>query len=176
MTWNSERAVEIPIFYRIIQQFDPRATLEVGNVLSHYFSIEHDVVDKYERGLGVLNMDIVEFNPNKTYELIISISTLEHVGFDEEPRDLYKVVVALQKLRSWLSYGGSLIVSLPIGYNSFLDAVLREQNLGFTQICCMKRIGHCEWIQTDYSDIKDTKYNRPFPYANGLVICAVNLL
>src|SRR5881396_1029660 len=48
-TYCNERAVEIPIVWPIVQRVPPERVLEVGNVLSHYFSTRHDVVDKYER-------------------------------------------------------------------------------------------------------------------------------
>jgi hypothetical protein len=32
--------------------------LEVGNVLNHYFKLNHDVIDKYEKGKNVKNIDI----------------------------------------------------------------------------------------------------------------------
>jgi hypothetical protein len=35
------------------------------------------VVDKYEKDVGVINEDIVDFQPGRSYELIISISTLD---------------------------------------------------------------------------------------------------
>lgn len=33
--------------------------LEVGNVLPHYYPAENDIVDKFERGPCILNVDIV---------------------------------------------------------------------------------------------------------------------
>ena len=59
---------------------------EVGSVLSHYFPINHDVLDKYEKGHGVINQDVVDFKPHNKYDLIVSISTLEHVGFDDNTK------------------------------------------------------------------------------------------
>ena len=55
-----------------------------------YYKFEHDIVDKYEKKKGIINQDIVDYKPDKKYDLIISISTLEHVGWDETPRENYK--------------------------------------------------------------------------------------
>jgi len=63
-TWRNERAIEIPVVYDIVAQ-ETGDILEVGNVLSHYFHINHDVVDKYEKAEGVTNEDIVDYSPNK---------------------------------------------------------------------------------------------------------------
>ena len=43
--------------------------LEIGNVLSHYFKWDHDVVDKYEKVEGVINEDVVDFRPSKKYDI-----------------------------------------------------------------------------------------------------------
>jgi hypothetical protein len=81
----------------------------VGNVLSHYFSVNHDVVDKYEKAEGVINRDIIDFHPSKEYDLIISISTLEHVGWDEDIsdhkilHDPSKILRAIENLRGLLA-------------------------------------------------------------------------
>src|SRR2546422_127317 len=63
-TWKNERGVEIPIFWEIVQTHQGKRILEVGNVLSHYFHIQHDVVDRYEVAPGVINQDIVVFSPS----------------------------------------------------------------------------------------------------------------
>ncbi|MBH0190215.1 MAG: hypothetical protein HP492_00290, partial [Nitrospira sp.] len=91
-TWKNERGVEIPIFRELLLQHEGKRVLEVGNVLSHYFPIQHDVVDKYEVSPGVINKDIVGFLPQQTYHLIVSISTLEHVGWDEQPQEPAKLL------------------------------------------------------------------------------------
>src|SRR3990172_4116095 len=80
-TWRNERCVETPIIWSIVKRSKEANILEVGNVLSHYFDTNHDVLDKYERAPGVINEDVVEFKSNKRYDLIVSISTLEHVGW-----------------------------------------------------------------------------------------------
>jgi hypothetical protein len=38
------------------------------------------VLDKYEQAPGVINEDVVSFSPPQKYDLIVSVSTLEHVG------------------------------------------------------------------------------------------------
>ena len=102
MAWLNERAVEVPIIQKVISQMWPCDVLEVGNVLSNYpvnyqdnranifypQSQRFDILDKYETnsapGVKVINADIVNYNPGKKYKLIVSISTMEHVGYDEE--------------------------------------------------------------------------------------------
>jgi hypothetical protein len=56
-----------------------------------YYAVDHDIVDKYESAPGVINKDIVTFKlEGKKYELMISISTLEDVGWNGTPRDRHR--------------------------------------------------------------------------------------
>ena len=48
-TYGNERAVEIPIAMAEVRKHPEDQVLEVGNVLAHYYSHHHDVVDNYER-------------------------------------------------------------------------------------------------------------------------------
>ena len=161
-TWKNERGIEIPIFRELLLQHQGKRVLEVGNVLSHYFPIQHDVVDKYEVSPGVINKDIVEFIPQQTYDLIVSISTLEHVGWDEQPQDPAKLLQAIAHLRSTcLASGGSLVASLPVGYNKFFDGLLRDGKSPFTTQHLLKRISTQNyWVESDWNGCKDATYGR----------------
>ncbi|MDH5740578.1 MAG: class I SAM-dependent methyltransferase [Nitrospira sp.] len=161
-TWKNERGVEIPIFRELLLRHQNARILEVGNVLSHYVPIHHDVVDKYEVTPGVLNQDIVEFAPTARYDLILSISTLEHVGWDEVPREPAKLLQAIEHLRDrCLAPGGQIMVSLPIGHNEFFDGLLRDGKSPFTQQHFLKRISNRNyWVESDWNGCKDATYGR----------------
>jgi hypothetical protein len=161
-TWKNERGVEIPIFRELLLQHEGKRVLEVGNVLSHYFPIQHDVVDKYEVSPGVINKDIVEFVPPQKYDLIVSISTLEHVGWDEQPREPTKLLQAIEHLRNrCLAPGGQIVVSLPVGYNKFFDGLLRDGKSPFTTQHFLKRISKRNyWVESDWNGCKDSTYGR----------------
>jgi SAM-dependent methyltransferase len=124
LTWITERAVEVPVAQRVLERHAGRRVLEVGNVLSHYGPVAHDVVDKYERAPGVRNLDVLDLPAQPGYDLILSVSTLEHVGRDEEPRDPARAARALEHLRGLLSPGGVLFATVPVGYNPDLDRAL----------------------------------------------------
>ena len=47
-SWYNERAVEIAVAMDIVRRYKGKNILEIGNVLSHYFTFEHDICDKYE--------------------------------------------------------------------------------------------------------------------------------
>ncbi len=140
-------------------------------MLSHYFPIYHKVVDKYEKAESVVNEDIVQMPLTKKYDLIVSISTLEHVGWDEELKDSQKTIRAVSRLRSLLNPKGRIVVTIPIGYNPHLDALLRSNRIGFDKILCLKRVSEDNrWVETTWKDIENSKFNSPFPFANGLVV------
>src|SRR5680860_5096 len=98
-TWRSERAIEVPIVMDFINDSQNKDILELGNVLSHYFSFEHDILDKYDKSKKVIRQDVVNFNPTKKYDLIVSISTLEHIGRDENPKDETKIEKTIEILK-----------------------------------------------------------------------------
>src|SRR5213592_3545492 len=126
-TWRSERAVEVPVGLAELGKANPQLTLEVGNVLRKYTSPQatHAVVDKFERAPGVINADALTYSGGP-YDLIVSISTLEHIGYDEDPRDPSKAARAIRNLRRLLSPGGRMLATIPVGYNRDLDDALRD--------------------------------------------------
>ena len=127
--------------------------LELGNVLNHYADTftapeTHIVVDKYESTTHaqVFNEDIIGFDQGMRYDCIISISTLEHIGWDETPKDPEKVRHALNHLRSLLNTDGLGFATFPAGYNPNLDALVREQRLDFESLHAMRRLNQAnEW-------------------------------
>jgi SAM-dependent methyltransferase len=136
LTWVTERAVELPVAQRLLEHHRGERILEVGNVLSHYIQVEHEVVDKYERAAGVRNVDVLDLPPEPAYDLILSVSTLEHVGRDEQPREPERAARALEHLRRLLSPGGLLFATVPTGYNPELDAALAQ---GSSELRAMRR-------------------------------------
>ncbi len=168
--WGNERSVEIPIIKKYVDKYDCDDILEVGNVLSHYFKTCHDVVDKYEKAVGVINQDVVDYNPKKQYKLIVSISTLEHVGWDEQPKDPEKVFLAMNNLKDCLVNGGTLVVTMPIGANPHLDNYLKTGRIKFTENYYLKRISKDNrWVELG-SDFIKGNYSSPYPLANVLFV------
>lgn len=174
VTWMSERSVEIPIIWDIVTKNRDKKILELGNVLSHYFHVDHDVVDKYEPSEKIINQDIVEFQPTQRYDLIVSVSTLEHIGWDETMhyiRDPQKIRRAIRQLQRFLTSNGQIVVTFPVGYNHALDEMLKKGEVVFTKRCCMKRVSpDNHWVESNWKDIQNEEYDKPYISANGLVI------
>lgn len=170
--YNNERTIEIPIFRIYLENASPGHILEIGNVFSHYQPVTHTIVDKYEVAPQVINQDVVRYQPKKRFSLIISISTLEHVGQDESPCDPAKAIRAITHLRGLLKPKGICIVSVPVGHNHQLDAFIYDYALkNPTQVQYYQRINENNQWQ-EISPIKGIKikYGKPFPCANGLAI------
>jgi len=174
-TVRNERCVEIPIALAWMRRFQGARILEVGHVLGHYGVAGHDVVDKYERSGGVIAADIVEFTPATPYDLIVSISTLEHVGWDEVPKEPEKLRHALAHLeRHCLVQGGTLLATFPLGYNAFLDAALRQGTLPFSHASYLRRLSKwAHWEECTATAAEGTRYGAPYPGANALAVCVL---
>jgi hypothetical protein len=161
----NERTIEIPIINGYFEKYRGKDVLEIGHTLGHYLTkYDHDIVDKCEEAPGVTNVDIVDFEPTKKYDLIFSISTMEHVGNDEafeESPDKDKVKVAFDRCVSWLKPDGAFICTFPLGFNYHLDTRVMNGEIKFDELYCFGResstINH--WIFTSFetaykSDLK----------------------
>jgi hypothetical protein len=176
-TWLNERAVEVPLVWPAVQQQyqagHSGAVLEIGNVLSHYFPTHHTVVDKYEVAAGVINRDIVDFQPHQKYRLIVAISTLEHVGWDEEPRDKAKFGKAIAHLQTLLESGGKLLITVPLGYSPYCDAYLNSvasQKLTWTALQRVDAANRWRQVPITKRLLQKARYNEPFPNANVVLV------
>jgi hypothetical protein len=162
----------IPIVWDMIQMYrqQNKKVLEVGNMLSYVFKVDHDILDKYEIVEGVINEDAVDFNPPRQYDLIVSIFTLQVVGLDESPREPTKGFRAMQNLKRLLAPGGRMIVLHALGHNYEMDKLLKNGTMQFDKQFYLKRTSHYKWKETIWDDVKDSTYDYSIPTANGVVI------
>ena len=168
-TWRNERIVEIPFAREFINNNRGTAILEIGNVMSHYFAVSHDVVDKYEPGDGVINSDILTYAPQKKYDAILSLSTLEHIGKDKV-RDDRKVLRVYDHIVNWLlSDTGVFMFSVPIGFNPVFDSYIDTGEIKPDASVCLKRISEDnDWVEVGWNSARTCKYMDPYHCANGL--------
>ncbi|HET9180361.1 MAG TPA: hypothetical protein VFQ24_18545 [Terriglobia bacterium] len=173
-TWRNERAIEIPIARSFLAGIPPDQVLEIGNVLSHYGPVSHEVVDKYEQAEGVRNQDVCDLKSNKKYTLILSISTLEHVGWDEEPRDETKAPRAIENLQRLLAPGGRLVVTIPVGYNPPLDRMIADGRISFSWHAYLKRSPRRnQWREVSGAEVRNSEYDRQTNCAHVLFVGTV---
>lgn len=130
----SERAIEIPIALQFLSSLvGEKKLLEVGNVLSYYQDLLPDnnliktrrIIDKYEVIDGVENIDLMELSSTEKYEVIVSISTVEHIGQSTEPnqtygeeiqrRDMEAPLKAIAKIYELLTENGKALITVPFG-------------------------------------------------------------
>jgi hypothetical protein len=175
MTWATERCVEVPVIRHVLEGVPPKDVLEVGNVLSHYGPIQHMIVDKFERGAGIINEDIVTFQPGWAFKLIISISTFEHIGFDDERtgHSKAKILTAVHACRQLLQPGGQLVITVPVGYNPEMDSILAGNELGAEETWYFKQTRKREWMEVGKEEALRARYGSPFPYANSIAVAGM---
>jgi len=130
----SERCVEIPIAFDFLARLkDKSKILEIGNTLSYYENSLSDfigirdrrIVDKFEVGSGVDNIDLMDLPSEEKYSSIVSISTVEHIGQGLTPtrewgeqnkvRDLEAPLKAIAKIYDLLSIEGRALITVPFG-------------------------------------------------------------
>ena len=170
VTWRNERAVEVPVLMSFLRKrgYGCRI-LELGNVSRYYGVTNCTIVDKYEQCYGVTNQDFVDFNDEEQYDGFVSISTIEHIGYDEPERDPDKILKVFSKLGSLVRDNSSVLVSFPTGYNEHLDAHLAAGRLPFQHVGFLKRIDKANhWEECSQEDALSRRYNSTFPYANAV--------
>jgi SAM-dependent methyltransferase len=171
-TWLNERAVELSVAKRALDVADRGRVLEVGDVLGHYFRCEHAVVDKYEHGRRVIPIDVLDYRPREGYDLVVSVSTLEHVGWDEEPRDPGRAQAAVEHLARLLTPGGRLLVTLPVGYNRALDRAIADGSTPFSSVRALRREnGGRTWRELPPSEVWDAPYDLLLFTASAILVC-----
>jgi hypothetical protein len=130
----AERAVEIPIAFDFLARLQNKNTiLEVGNVLSNYENLLSDylgirprrIIDKFETGFGIDNVDLMNLSSIEKYHTIVSISTIEHIGqrvsptgeFGESNKvaDREAPLKAIAKIYDLLYVGGRAFITVPFG-------------------------------------------------------------
>jgi hypothetical protein len=176
-TWSNERALELAIAGFELSAASNGSILEVGSVLTHYsIGADHPrtIVDKYEPEVGVTNLDVFDFVPESRFDLVLSISTFEHIGIDEhdagyEPeRALAAVDHVVSKL---LTKGGRLILTVPVGYNKALDQAAFEPKGRLEPVAAYLRLDRRNrWQAVEPGDLARTRYGRPYRAGNGLVV------
>ena len=171
-TWRNERTVAVPIIWDIVKEYEDKGKniLEVGNMLSYYFRVSHDILDRYEIKDGVINEDVVDFKPSRKYDLIISILTLPEVGWYDEPRDPDKSVRAFENLKKLLAPGGRMVLVVGLGLDTQFERSLRAKTIEFNIQGYMRHLEGYRWKEADWNDVKDVKYDRSISTAHGIII------
>lgn len=177
-SFATERQVEVPLGLAFLGLGGPGArVLEVGNVLRQHGAPPHTVVDRYEVGPGVLNEDVVSYSADDRYDQIVSISTLEHVGFDEVPREPDKFVRAIDHLlHDLLRPGGMFLATVPLGYNPEVDAWLEKAHLQGCDVRLLRRIdAFNDWLEVPFRGEASIGESRRYPGSPWVAVISVGV-
>ncbi len=110
----------------------------------------------------------------------MSISTFEHIGFDEVAR--YSTIkdsgvkptallAAIRNTCNLLKEGGIFIFTVPLGFNTFLDERVADNGLSLSKAYFLKRISSDnKWVEISSDRVAGARYNDPFPCANVLLV------
>jgi hypothetical protein len=184
-TYINERSIEIPFCINLIKDkianLQNPNILEIGNTLIHYEKSEkiaRKILDKYENYPGVINEDIVEYRPNEKFDLIFSISTLEHVGSDYgEKNQQEKFMEAINRSMDLLKNQGFFIVTLPLFYRQTVDNYVFGNKSFNEKYFLIRENFNNDWKLSSEDEVKYKKdqlgYNLNYPCANSIFIGVV---
>lgn len=169
--WLNERSVEVPLALHALRGVDPSGVLEIGNVLAHYGFTGHTVLDKYENIPGVVNEDVLDYRPGRTFAAVVAVSTLEHVGFDEPTKDPGASAAAWQAMRSLTDPDGFTLATVPLGYNPGLDESVASGVFAADTLLAMRRTSKDnDWTETSVGEALTAAYGRPYPNGNAVLV------
>lgn len=195
-----ERAVEIPIAFDFLATLpDPVSICEIGNVLANY-EARHDpdgrystrrIVDKYERGERIDNIDVLDLPGDVKYSAIISISTVEHVEQEHSSehlflnRDQEAPLKAIAKIYDLLAPGGCALLTVPFGKlldgrwyiqfsQDYLDLLSTSYGIppAALEVTFLRRLIAPEqrWAEARADELRHSEYYAPLPYANAIAV------
>ncbi|WP_152397013.1 class I SAM-dependent methyltransferase [Paenibacillus guangzhouensis] len=198
----AERAVEIPLALHFLSEHGTgKRILEVGNVLRHYASMLQrlpglgplDTIDKFEAYPGVMNIDIMDMNTK--YDVIISISTVEHVGQnaygEHEVGDREAPLRAIVQIYNLLEPGGKAFLTVPFGKlmdigwliqfsSEYLDLLVLKYGIPLQAIQTrfLKKLDteatiegpRQLWVQCEHGELAHTLFHHPFAFAGGIAV------
>jgi hypothetical protein len=169
---GNERTVELPLAFDRLASFAGKRILEVGAVTCYYYGSDHRIVDPYDGHPAAEAVDL--FDVRGVYDLVLAISTIEHVGLPEygETRcDIDLALHAVDHLMGLVAPGGECFYTFPRGHHWVLDLASFDEVLP-GQISHLRRANAAnDWIEeTDREVIGSAAYGRPFPWGNQVTV------
>jgi len=100
------------------------------------------------------------------FSLVVSISTLEHVGWDEEPKDPDKAAAALAAVDR---LGDELLVTIPVDYHRGFEQVFIDGPFD-SVVLAVKTSRRGVWERRPLSELSDVRYGHPYALGNGILV------
>ena len=144
--WSDERAIEIPW---VLARYDGEArVLDIGTAFAEPMYVEGlaelgapelVTVDLAEPATVLADVRDLPFEDNR-FDVILCVSTLEHVGRDNKvydvdaPREEHGDEAALRELRRVLARDGRLLVSVPTGVHDDQGWQVQREPLAWIEL------------------------------------------
>jgi len=164
----NERCAEVALALEFISKYPDY--VEVGAVMPYYIESDTWVIYPFDpKGSDdrrLADCDLTDLN-------VVSISTLEHIGIDQYGNKVINDWEALAGLKQIISTAKNYFITIPMGFNKLFDSqiesILPELNC-YGILRKNKPEDPPEWIKVDPVTHLDYEYNKPFPFANFVLI------
>lgn len=163
----NERTVEIPIGLDFIDLVGASDLVEVGCVTPYYQKCDHEVIDLTDDHPLSRKIDATEFS--FIGKNVLSISTVEHVGFGDYGNQKKENNAAIFLCERIMRESKRYFVTWPLGFNKILDewAFQRKDGLFLSRQDGNKYL----WQQKTLSELSDdNKVYGSFHCANSIII------
>jgi hypothetical protein len=163
---NNERKAELPIMFWFMESYSDNL-IEIGEVSDFYRPAEHTIYDLVNQRETTIVMDA--FDIDYTGKNVISVSTIEHVGFGDygHNKEEGKAIRLLKKI---MSQAKNYLITFPIGFNLDFQKEILDNNIEYS---IMSRTCLQTW-KNDDKDFSKHKYNSPH-YAGNAIGIITNL-
>lgn len=151
-TEGHERDIEMPWGRRLLARARGR-TLEVGNCTQRIWPDlpRRDIVCQYDELGGTQTVhreDICYFDRGVRYNLIVSLSTFEHVGNEYGPYIDSKAIEAVTHCMRLLAPRGRLAFTIPCGFHGALERWVVDHRDDWRSLALMVRVSDDnEWVE-----------------------------
>ena len=155
---SSERAIEIPLAIDFLSHYALEGSItELGCVLPYYIlkRASHAVYDLTDDHPQCIKRDIRTLGDDELKGVIVSISTLEHLGLPEYGIEEGHADEGVSLLKQVIANAHKYFITVPIGYNKVLDDfILSNSGLGEYYITRIKQNPE-EWGVVDKPALTD---------------------
>lgn len=183
----NERAIEVPIGKWFLDRYPN--LIELGAVLPYYYECIHSVYDLNDEYKHSLKIDFSHLDLDFTGKDVLSISTIEHVGFNDyskapflgSPEMPLSMKYRYDKCR-WgegfkciekiMAEAANFLITIPLGFNPTIDEMLGL--LDESKYFVIKRINKGNLWRLDLDKSLNYKYGSPFKNANALCVITNN--
>ena len=88
----------------------------------------------------------------------------------ERLNDRNKIPFAIDQLKKMLTPQGTLIFTVPLGYNPILDDLIKTERLDVKSQFFLRRIKKDKWVETNLEGVKDSKFDSPYYRGNAILV------